>query len=75
MKQIEKYNSYSKWIREKFNNRVQKISIDAGFTCPNRDGLKGIGGCIYCDNATFSPDYCSQTKSITQQLDEGIAFF
>ncbi len=71
----EKYNSYSKWIRKIFNERVQKISVDAGFTCPNRDGSKGTGGCIYCDNSTFSPDYCSQTKSITQQLDEGIAFF
>ena len=75
MNTLEKYNSYSKWIRTLFNERVQKISVDAGFTCPNRDGSKGIGGCIYCDNVTFSPDYCSQTKSITTQLDEGIAFF
>lgn len=75
MNTTENYNSYSKWIRKIFNERVQKISVDAGFTCPNRDGSKGTGGCIYCDNLTFSPEYCSQTKSITQQLDEGIAFF
>lgn len=71
----EKYNSYSTWIRKLFNERVQKISVDAGFTCPNRDGSKGIGGCIYCDNITFSPNYCSNIKSITQQLNEGITFF
>lgn len=71
----EKYNNYSNWIKKFFNERVQKISVDAGFTCPNRDGSKGTGGCIYCDNLTFTPEYCSQTKSITKQLDEGIAFF
>lgn len=75
MENIEKYNSYSTWIRKKFTERVQKISIDAGFTCPNRDETKGIGGCIYCDNTTFSPTYCSPQKSITKQLNEGITFF
>ena len=55
--------------------KVQKISIDAGFTCPNRDGTKGHGGCTYCNNRTFSPEYCNNTKSITQQLREGIHFF
>lgn len=72
---MEKYNNYSNWIKKFFNERVQKISVDAGFTCPNRDGSKGTGGCIYCDNLTFSPEYCSQTKSITKQLDQGITFF
>ncbi|MBI5538902.1 MAG: TIGR01212 family radical SAM protein [Bacteroidia bacterium] len=71
----EKYNNYSNWIKNKFNERVQKISVDAGFTCPNRDGSKGNGGCIYCDNITFSPNYSSNAKSITQQLNEGIEFF
>ncbi len=75
MNNIEKYNNYSTWIRKQFNERVQKISVDAGFTCPNRDGTKGLGGCIYCDNKTFSPSYCSSRKSITQQLNEGINFF
>jgi len=73
--QIKIYNDYSTWIRKQFNERVQKISVDAGFTCPNRNGTKGIGGCIYCDNKTFSPAYCSSGKSITQQLNEGIDFF
>jgi len=70
-----RYNDYSTWIRKQFADRVQKISIDAGFTCPNRDGTKGSGGCIYCDNTTFSPEYCDPQKNISEQLNEGIAFF
>ena len=69
------YNDYSSWVQRTFGMRVQKISIDAGFTCPNRDGTKGKGGCIYCDNTTFSPQYCSPKKTMSQQLEEGIAFF
>lgn len=75
LKNNGRYNDYSSWIGEKFKERVQKISIDAGFTCPNRDGKKGNGGCIYCDNTTFSPAYCNSQKSISEQLTEGIAFF
>lgn len=69
------YNNYSTFIKEKFGQRVQKISINTGFTCPNRDGSKGIGGCTYCNNQTFSPAYTSKRKDIERQLDEGIAFF
>jgi hypothetical protein len=69
------YNDYSSFIKQKFNKRVQKISLDTGFTCPNRDGTKGVGGCTYCNNNTFNPYYCKPSKSITQQLDEGIGFF
>ena len=69
------YNDFSTYIREKFKCRVQKVSINAGFTCPNKDGTKGVGGCTYCNNNTFNPDYCKPIKSITQQLDEGIHFF
>ncbi len=71
----EPFKSYSKYIKSVFAERVQKISIDAGFTCPNRDGSKARGGCTYCDNKTFNPFYCSPEKSVTQQLNEGIAFF
>ena len=60
---------------KRFSERVQKISLDTGFTCPNRDGTKGVGGCTYCNNNSFNPDYCEPDKSITQQLDEGIAIF
>lgn len=71
----EVYNSYSQWIRKQFPYRVQKISIDAGFTCPNRDGRVGKNGCIFCDNHTFNPAYCDRKKTITQQLKEGKEFF
>lgn len=71
----EVYNSYSQWIKKQFPYRVQKISIDAGFTCPNRDGKIGRGGCIFCDNNTFNPAYCDRKKTITQQLEEGKQFF
>lgn len=69
------YNDFRTWIRKQFPYRVQKISIDAGFSCPNRDGRIGRGGCTYCDNRTFNPSYCSKEKSITQQLEDGKHFF
>jgi len=71
----EPFKSYSKYIRETFGERVQKISVDGGFTCPNRDGNKGRGGCTYCNNDTFNPSYTSAQKTITEQIEEGIAFF
>ena len=58
-----------------FPFKVQKISLNAGFTCPNRDGSKGTGGCTYCNNRTFNPDYCRAEKSITEQMNEGMRFF
>lgn len=69
------YKDYSHWIREQFPFRVQKISVDAAFSCPNRDGHLSLGGCTFCDNKTFNPSYCDRGKSITQQLEEGKAFF
>ena len=69
------YYDYGTWIRHRFPFRVQKISIDAGFTCPNRDGRLSTGGCIYCDNRTFNPAYCQRQDSITQQLEAGKQFF
>ena len=69
------YNDYSTWIRQQFQFRVQKISVDAGFSCPNRDGHISTGGCTFCDNRTFSPQYCGHGKSIRQQISEGKAFF
>ena len=71
----KRYNDFSGYFRRKFDGRVQKISVDAGFTCPNRDGSKGTGGCTYCNNQTFSPAYCNLEKSVTAQLTEGIEFF
>lgn len=69
------YNDYGAWMRRQFPFRVQKISIDAGFSCPNRDGSISHGGCTFCDNRTFNPAYCQPTKSITEQTGEGKEFF
>ncbi len=69
-----RFNAYSNYFRAKYGARVQKVSIDAGFTCPNRDGKKGIGGCTYCNNDAFNPSYCIPEKSVSQQIREGIEF-
>lgn len=69
-----RFNSYTGYIKRKFGERIQKLTIDAGFTCPNRDGTLGVGGCTYCNNDSFNPSYCSPQKSITVQLTEGAEF-
>ncbi len=69
-----RFNTYSEYFRQQFGGRVQKLSLDAGFTCPNRDGSKGKGGCSFCNNNAFNPSYCRPVKSISQQIDEGIVF-
>ena len=83
------YNKYGDWVRKRTGCKVQKISIDAGFSCPNRDGTIGRGGCIYCNNATFNPEYCTDTAgrvsqeeqldlsadNIRKQLEAGKEFF
>ncbi len=69
------YRDFGDFLREHFTGKVQKISINAGFTCPNRDGTKGRGGCTYCNNVTFNPDYCNPVKSVAEQLEEGRRFF
>jgi len=71
----KRYFDYSSFIKLNFGERVQKISLDVGFSCPNRDGSKGYGGCTYCNNNSFNPGYCEPEKSITQQLEKGVAFF
>ena len=69
-----RFNSYPEYFKQVFGSRVQKITIDAGFTCPNRDGSKGRGGCTFCNNNAFNPSYCQPGKGITKQLGEGIEF-
>lgn len=69
-----RFNSYPEYFKAHFGNRVQKLTVDAGFTCPNRDGSKGHGGCTFCNNNAFNPNYCTPLKSIAQQLQEGIDF-
>ena len=66
---------YSSWMSRHFPFKVQKISLDAGFSCPNRDGTISRGGCTFCDNQTFNPSYCNPKRSVTEQLEEGKAFF
>lgn len=70
-----RYNDYPGYIRKRFGSRVQKLSINAGFTCPNRDGSKSSKGCAYCNNNTFRPAYCKPEKSVTAQLKEGMKIF
>ena len=75
MEKNKPYRDFGNFLKEIFPYKVQKISINAGFTCPNRDGKKGFGGCTYCNNQTFSPEYCHTEKSVKEQLEEGIRFF
>ncbi len=70
----KRYNSFVGYFKRRYGERLQKIVLDAGFTCPNRDGKVGRGGCTYCDNAAFHPAYSTAGKSLHQQLDEGIEF-
>jgi radical SAM protein (TIGR01212 family) len=69
-----RFNSYAGYFKRTFGGRVQKLTIDAGFTCPNRDGTVAVGGCTYCNNDAFNPSYCSPSKSVAQQIEEGIEF-
>lgn len=70
-----RYNDFGRYMRRRFNGRVQKLSINAGFTCPNRDGSKGRGGCTFCNNETFKPAYCQPLMSVTNQVEKGIDLF
>ncbi len=71
---VSRYNSYIGYFRKTYGERLQKVVVDAGFTCPNRDGLVGTGGCTYCDNAAFHPGYSTAGIPIHEQIDEGIKF-
>ena len=73
-KHTRRFNAFSNYCKTAFGERIQKLSVNAGFTCPNRDGTVGNNGCIYCNNEAFNPSYCSSSKSITQQIEEGIEF-
>ena len=71
---VGRYNSYIGYFKKTYGERLQKVVVDAGFTCPNRDGLVGTGGCTYCDNAAFHPGYSTAGIPILEQIDEGIKF-
>lgn len=70
----KRYNTFVGYYKRQYGERLQKLVIDAGFTCPNRDGTVGRGGCSFCDNAAFHPSYSTSGKSIAEQIDEGIEF-
>ena len=70
-----KYVEFGPWLQSELGCKVQKISVNAGMTCPNRDGTLGTGGCTFCNNQTFNPAYCRTEKSVSQQLEEGKRFF
>jgi radical SAM protein (TIGR01212 family) len=70
----KRYNSYVGYFKEKYGERLQKIVVDAGFSCPNRDGSVSSGGCTYCDNKAFHPSYSTPDKSLMEQIDLGIEF-
>ncbi len=69
------YKDYSDFLAEHFDGKIQKLSVDVGFTCPNRDGLSGTGGCIYCNNMAFSPDWEKRRLPVAEQLERGRRFF
>ena len=68
------YNNYTYYLQDRFGGRVQRVAIEGGFTCPNRDGSKGQGGCIYCNSISFSPPYSNPQLSIQTQIEEGTRF-
>lgn len=69
-----RFNSYTEYIRKTFGGRIQKVVVDAGFTCPNRDGTRGVGGCTYCNNDAFNPSYCDLKEPLHLQISKGIEF-
>jgi radical SAM protein (TIGR01212 family) len=69
-----RYNAWNDWVKRVYGGRVQKVSVDAGFTCPNRDGTLGFGGCAFCNNAGFTPAYLRERRGILAQIDAGVAF-
>lgn len=69
------YRDYADLLHELFPWKMQKLSVNAGFSCPNRNGSIGIGGCTYCNNASFTPSYCNPSDSVSAQLEKGKAFF
>ncbi len=70
------YRDFADFLAEQFpGTKMQKLAVNAGFTCPNRDGTKGRGGCTYCNNLSFNPGYCSPRLSVSEQIEAGRRFF
>jgi uncharacterized protein len=73
-KTSRRYNSWTDHCRKKYGGRLQKVAVNAGFSCPNRDGSKGLGGCTFCNNEGFNPSYCHPEKPVVRQIEEGLGF-
>ena len=71
---MDRFRSYNKWLKERFGERVYKVIVDAGFTCPNRDGTVAVGGCAYCNNNSFRPPSAIKTAPIPDQVRDGIEY-
>ena len=69
-----RYHAWNDHVKARYGGRVQKVSIAAGFSCPNRDGLLGTGGCTFCNNAGFTPGYLDSRQSIKDQIVAGLSF-
>jgi len=74
LEKLERFRSYNRWLQERFGERVYKVIVDAGFTCPNRDGTVATGGCTYCNNSSFRPPSAIKTDPIRDQVRDGIAY-
>lgn len=72
---MKPYRDFSDFLSDHFGGKMQKLSVNAGFSCPNRDGTIGRGGCSYCNNRSFNPSYCDHADSVAEQLAKGRAFF
>src|SRR3990172_5664446 len=70
---MQRYNSFGSYMRKRFGQTIYKVNVDAGFTCPNRDGTLGVSGCIYCNNDSFRPNSCTPALSVTEQIKKGIS--
>jgi hypothetical protein len=71
---VRRYNSFGQHLKDLFGSMVYKVNVDAGFTCPNRDGTVSVGGCIYCNNDSFRPSACTSTASLREQIANGIPY-
>jgi len=69
-----RYNAFGQYMKDLYGRPVYKVNVDAGFTCPNRDGSLATGGCIYCNNDSFRPSACTSTTSLHDQIEKGIPY-
>ncbi len=71
---VRRYNAFGQYMKDLYGAPVYKVNVDAGFTCPNRDGSASVGGCIYCNNDSFRPVACTSTASVSEQIEKGIPY-